>query len=37
MDHMNVTTWRKGSHSGGNGGQCVEVGVVEGRQPGRES
>lgn len=22
-----VTTWRKSTHSGGNGGDCVEVGV----------
>jgi hypothetical protein len=26
MDLGNVT-WRKASHSGGNGGECVEVGV----------
>jgi hypothetical protein len=27
-DHF-VTTWRKSSYSGGNGGNCVEVGGTE--------
>ena len=27
---MDVTNWRKSSHSGGNGGECVEVGQVPG-------
>ncbi|MFL6056192.1 MAG: DUF397 domain-containing protein [Actinoallomurus sp.] len=25
--------WRKSSHSAGNGGQCVEIAVIEGSQP----
>jgi hypothetical protein len=25
MDGNSTLTWRKSSHSGGNGGQCVEV------------
>ncbi|WP_354670860.1 DUF397 domain-containing protein [Actinomadura sp. DC4] len=25
---MNTGQWRKSTHSGSNGGQCVEVGVV---------
>jgi hypothetical protein len=25
MDGHSTLTWRKSSHSGGNGGQCVEV------------
>jgi uncharacterized protein DUF397 len=29
MDHVSTTTWRKSSHSSGNGGQCVELAVVE--------
>jgi hypothetical protein len=32
MDHMSVTPWRKSSHSEGNGGQCVELAVVEERR-----
>ena len=32
MDHMSAVTWHKSSHSGGNGGQCVELAVVEGRE-----
>ncbi|WP_406567737.1 DUF397 domain-containing protein [Actinoallomurus soli] len=30
-----VVLWRKSSHSGGNGGECVEVGVVRSDSPGR--
>jgi hypothetical protein len=29
MDVKNATTWRKSSHSGGNGGDCVELAVVD--------
>lgn len=32
MDHVSVTTWRKSSRSEGNGGQCVELAVVEERE-----
>lgn len=32
MDHLSATTWRKSSHSEGNGGQCVELAVVGGRE-----
>ncbi len=28
------TRWRKSSYSGGNGGECVEVAVVPGRDNG---
>jgi hypothetical protein len=29
---VSATTWRKSSHSSGNGGECVELAVVEGRE-----
>ena len=28
MDHLSNVTWRKSSHSGGNGGECVEVALL---------
>ena len=31
MDHVSAATWRKSSYSGGNGGQCVELAITEGR------
>jgi Domain of unknown function (DUF397) len=31
---LNDAAWRKSSYSGGNGGQCVEVATVNGRQSG---
>ncbi|HVK21640.1 MAG TPA: DUF397 domain-containing protein [Actinokineospora sp.] len=37
MAHAPQTQWRKSSHSGGNGGQCVEVsnlGVRDSKNPG---
>ncbi|WP_406567044.1 DUF397 domain-containing protein [Actinoallomurus rhizosphaericola] len=29
--NLNASDWRKSSHSGANGGQCVEVAVVTSR------
>ncbi len=29
MDKVSTSTWRKSSRSSGNGGQCVELSVVE--------
>ncbi len=31
MVNVNAPTWRKSSRSGGNGGSCVELTVVESR------
>ncbi len=31
---LSDAAWRKSSYSGGNGGQCVEVAAVNGRQSG---
>jgi hypothetical protein len=31
MDDVSTTTWRKSSRSTGNGGDCVELAVVEDR------
>ncbi len=36
MDGHSTLTWRKSSHSGGNGGQCVEV-AASGRVLVRDS
>jgi Domain of unknown function (DUF397) len=35
---LSGAAWRTSSYSGGNGGQCVQVATVEGRQgaPGRQ-
>jgi Domain of unknown function (DUF397) len=30
MEHINGPAWRKSSHSGGNGGACVEVAARDG-------
>jgi hypothetical protein len=35
MDHLSAATWRKSSRSGGNGGSCVELAVVESRESDR--
>lgn len=35
MVHLSAATWRKSSHSIGNGGDCVELTVVESRESDR--
>ena len=31
VHHVSATTWRKSTYSTGNGGECVELSVVESR------
>lgn len=35
MVHLSAATWRKSSRSSGNGGDCVELAVVESRESDR--